>query len=43
MLRGAVALVFFLIGMEKLTGVIRVKLFEEIGLGQWFRYFAGIV
>jgi uncharacterized membrane protein YphA (DoxX/SURF4 family) len=43
MLRGAVALVFFLIGMEKLTGATWVKLFEEIGLGQWFRYFTGIV
>ena len=43
MLRGAVALVFFLIGMEKLTGTTWVKLFEEIGFGQWFRYFTGIV
>jgi putative oxidoreductase len=43
MLRGAVALVFFLIGIEKLTGSTWVKLFEEIGFGQWFRYFAGIV
>ena len=43
MLRGAVALVFLLIGMEKLTGTTWVKLFEEIGFGQWFRYFTGIV
>jgi putative oxidoreductase len=43
MLRGAVAFVFFLIGMEKLTGTTWVKLFEEIGFGQWFRYFTGIV
>ena len=43
MLRGALALVFFLIGIEKLTGTTWVKLFEEIGLGQWFRYFTGIV
>src|SRR5258708_31058097 len=43
LLRGAVALVFFLIGMEKLTGTTWVKLFEEIGFGQWFRYFTGIV
>src|SRR5260370_4454854 len=41
MLRGAVALVFFLIGMEKLTGTTWVKLFEEIGFGEWFRYFTG--
>lgn len=43
LLRGGVALVFFLIGMEKLTGATWVKLFEEIGFGQWFRYFTGIV
>ncbi|MDP8981235.1 MAG: DoxX family protein [Acidobacteriota bacterium] len=43
LLRGGVALVFFLIGMEKLTGNTWVKLFEEIGFGQWFRYFTGIV
>jgi putative oxidoreductase len=35
--------VFFLIGMEKMTGATWVKLFEEIGFGQWFRYFTGVV
>jgi putative oxidoreductase len=29
--------------MEKLTGTTWVKVFEEIGFGQWFRYFTGIV
>src|SRR5258708_5844742 len=43
LLRGGVALVFFLIGMEKLTGNTWAKLFEEIGFGQWFRYFTGVV
>src|SRR6266853_6346229 len=43
LLRGAAALVFILIGMEKLTGTTWVKLFEEIGFGQWFRYFTGVV
>jgi len=42
-LRGAVALVFVVFGMEKLVGSNWVKLFTEIGLGQWFRLFTGIV
>ncbi len=42
-LRIAVALVFVLLGFEKLTGDSWVPLFHDIGLGQWFRYFTGTV
>ena len=42
-LRVSVALVFLLIGSEKLVGSSWVTLFSDIGLGQWFRYFTGIV
>ena len=41
--RICVALVFLLFGMEKLAGSGWVKLFADIGFGQWFRYFTGIV
>jgi putative oxidoreductase len=41
--RGSVALAFVMFGMEKLTGTSWVKLFADIGLGQWFRYFTGAV
>ena len=43
-LRGSVALVFVIFGMEKLTGSGGwVKLFDQIGVGQWFRYFTGLL
>lgn len=42
-LRISVSLVFLLIGMEKLVGSSWTTLFADIGLGQWFRYFTGIV
>jgi putative oxidoreductase len=42
MSRGAVALFFVLAGADKFSGGW-VKLFQEIGFGQWFRYFTGVV
>jgi putative oxidoreductase len=45
-LRGGIALAFFLFGLEKFSsvpGTPWVKLFEQIGMGQWFRYFTGVV
>ena len=42
-LRISVALVFMIFGLEKLAGSSWVTLFADIGLGQWFRYFTGIV
>jgi uncharacterized membrane protein YphA (DoxX/SURF4 family) len=45
-LRSGVALFFVLMGMEKFVderGSPWVVMFEQIGLGQWFRYFAGVV
>ena len=45
-LRGAIAVVFVLFGAEKFPsnpGSQWVRLFEQIGAGQWFRYFTGVV
>lgn len=45
-LRGGIALAFVLFGAEKFPakyGSPWVKLFQQIGAGQWFRYFTGIV
>ncbi|PYP78824.1 MAG: DoxX family protein [Gemmatimonadetes bacterium] len=45
-LRGGVALFFVLMGAEKFAngrGSPWVVMFEQIGLGQWFRYFTGVV
>jgi len=45
-LRGGIALVFVLFGAEKFPsdpGSPWVKLFQQIGARQWFRYFTGIV
>jgi uncharacterized membrane protein YphA (DoxX/SURF4 family) len=45
-LRGGIALAFVLFGAEKfpsVPGTPWVKLFEQIGMGQWFRYFTGVV
>jgi len=45
-LRLSVAVVFFLVGIEKFDSSPTsywVHVFEKIGFGQWFRYFTGIV
>jgi putative oxidoreductase len=41
-LPGGIAVFFILIGAEKF-GTQWVKLFQQIGAGQWFRYFTGVV
>lgn len=44
--RGAIALVFMSFGAEKFpsgSGSPWVALFQQIGAGQWFRYFTGVV
>jgi uncharacterized membrane protein YphA (DoxX/SURF4 family) len=46
MLRGGVAAFFLLVGLDKFPsgpGAPWVAVFEQIGLGQWFRYFTGVV
>ena len=46
MFRGAIALVFVLEGTEKFSSDSHsswVRLFQQIGLGQWFRYLTGAV
>jgi putative oxidoreductase len=45
-LRGGVALFFVLAGLEKFPstpGSMWVRVFDQIGFGQWFRYFTGWV
>jgi uncharacterized membrane protein YphA (DoxX/SURF4 family) len=42
-LRGAIAVAFALFGSEKFTDPQWVKIFQQIGAGQWFRYFTGVV
>ena|SRR5438045_2894316 len=45
-LRGTIAIAFVLFGAEKFPsnpGSPWVKLFQQIGAGQWFRYFTGVV
>ncbi|MFL5619591.1 MAG: DoxX family protein [Gemmatimonadaceae bacterium] len=45
-LRGGVALFFVLMGAEKFpsgSGSPWVVMFDQIGFGQWFRYFTGAV
>ncbi len=45
-LRGGVAFAFLLFGFDKFPSGPEstwVKLFQQIGLGQWFRYFTGVV
>lgn len=41
--RIAVALVFVSVGSSKFTDPMWVRLFGEIGLGQWFRYLTGVM
>jgi putative oxidoreductase len=46
LLRGGIAVVFVLFGAEKFPsdpGSPWVKLFQQIGAGQWFRYFTGVM
>ena len=46
MFRAAIALVFVLEGIEKFSAGPHsswVRLFQQIGVGQWFRYFTGAV
>jgi putative oxidoreductase len=45
-LRGGIAVLFVLFGAEKFPsgpGAPWVGLFQQIGAGQWFRYFTGVV
>jgi uncharacterized membrane protein YphA (DoxX/SURF4 family) len=42
-LRGGIAVAFCVFGMEKFSDGMWVKMFAEIGWGQWFRYFTGVV
>jgi putative oxidoreductase len=42
MMRGAIALVFVYFGADKF-GPGWVGLFQQIGFGQWFRYFTGVI
>jgi putative oxidoreductase len=43
-LRGAIGVAFVFIGWEKFpNGTEWVGLFQQIGLGQWFRFFTGAV
>ncbi|MGD0047469.1 MAG: DoxX family protein [Bryobacteraceae bacterium] len=46
MLRAAIAVAFVLFGTEKFPSNVDspwVRLFGEVGLGQWFRVFTGVV
>jgi len=44
MLSGIVALAFIVAGVPKLVGVPAVvEVFDKVGLGQWFRYFTGLL
>src|ERR1700730_18560594 len=43
-LSGFVALAFIAAGGGKLAGTaVMVELFDKVGLGQWFRYFTGLL
>jgi len=45
-LRGGVAAAFMIFGCEKFpsgAGEFWVKFFQQLGFGQWFRYFTGVV
>lgn len=44
-LRGGVALMYVLFGLDKFPahpGASWVTFFDQVGIGQWFRYFTGI-
>ena len=43
-LSGLVALAFVFVGGGKLAGTVQmVELFDKVGLGQWLRYFTGVL
>jgi len=42
-LRIFLALVFVAAGVDKFIGPMWVRVFNDIGVGQWFRYFTGVV
>jgi putative oxidoreductase len=43
-LSGCVAIAFIGAGGAKLAGVpVMVEMFDKVGLGQWFRYFTGLL
>jgi uncharacterized membrane protein YphA (DoxX/SURF4 family) len=43
-LRGAIAFVFVCEGVDKFgTDPVWIRLFHQIGFGEWFRYFTGVV
>ena len=42
-LRSAVAAAFIVFGIDKFRGAQWVTLFQQIGIGQWFRYCTGVV
>lgn len=43
-LQGLLAAVFFMAGGSKLVGVMpAVDMYNQIGLGQWFRYATGLI
>jgi uncharacterized membrane protein YphA (DoxX/SURF4 family) len=45
-LRAGIGLIFVMIGMEKFPstpGSQWVDFFQDVGVGQWFRYFTGVV
>jgi putative oxidoreductase len=42
MIRGAIALAYIAFGVDKF-GPGWTKFFDQVGLGQWFRYFTGVV
>jgi putative oxidoreductase len=43
-LSGLVALAFLAAGSAKLAGAVAmVDMFDKVGLGQWFRYFTGLL
>ena len=42
-LRAAIAAAFIVFGIDKFRGAEWVMLFQQIGIGQWFRYCTGVV
>jgi putative oxidoreductase len=43
LVRTGIAVAFVIFGLEKFNGPQWVKIFQQIGWGQWFRYFTGVV
>lgn len=42
MIRGGIAVIYLLEGADKF-GANWVEFFQQIGFGQWFRYFTGVI